>query len=312
MADHVSMPRLSDALSLREWRHRLALVIGRLLASTPLSGPMLARAERRTRTQSATLERAATPAAAADAEPKIVPPTPTDDPDSIVGGSPTSDFPDCCAVGNDDGWFCTGTLIAPNLVVTAGHCHDDNDDRLQITRVFLKGPNVANPASGEVFNVKENHAHPSADLRVLVLDVEDRKPSVNYRKIAQGAEANASTATLVGFGTIDFDGSVGYGIKRRVDVPITSIDCSAAGDQSTFGCKPGIEMVAGQRGLALDSCRGDSGGPLYIRNVDDDVFLLGATSRGVSNAGVVCGDGGIYVRVDQFIDWITEKTGVSI
>jgi V8-like Glu-specific endopeptidase len=40
----------------------------------------------------------------------------------IVGGVPTADFPDCVAVGTETGWCCTGTLVARNVVVTAGHC----------------------------------------------------------------------------------------------------------------------------------------------------------------------------------------------
>ncbi|MBC8115478.1 MAG: trypsin-like serine protease, partial [Candidatus Saccharimonas sp.] len=42
----------------------------------------------------------------------------------IVGGVDTDpgEFPDCVAVGSETGWCCTGTLVAPNVVVTAGHC----------------------------------------------------------------------------------------------------------------------------------------------------------------------------------------------
>ena len=40
----------------------------------------------------------------------------------IVGGIPTRDYPDCVAVGGASGWCCSGTLVASNVVVTAGHC----------------------------------------------------------------------------------------------------------------------------------------------------------------------------------------------
>ena len=80
---------------------------------------------------------------------KVIPPTQTNEPDSIVGGVPTSDFPDCCAVGNGNGYFCTGTLIAPTLVVTAEHCTG-------VTQVFLKGNDVNNPNSGETIGLLSN------------------------------------------------------------------------------------------------------------------------------------------------------------
>src|SRR5262249_26076766 len=46
----------------------------------------------------------------------------TGDRDRIVGGIATGDFPDCVAIGSADGWCCSGTLVASNVVVTAGHC----------------------------------------------------------------------------------------------------------------------------------------------------------------------------------------------
>src|SRR5262245_14249486 len=50
------------------------------------------------------------------ARPGVYPPTTQDEPEAIVGGRPTTDFPDCCAVGDGSAFYCTGTLIAPNLV----------------------------------------------------------------------------------------------------------------------------------------------------------------------------------------------------
>jgi Trypsin len=232
---------------------------------------------------------------------RVVPPTQTDDPDSIVGGVPTREFPDCCAVGNATQFYCTGTLIAPMLIVTARHCPD-------LKRAFLKGYDINDPAGGEIIEIGEEFAHEEADLRVLVLR---QASSVAPRHIAQGAEVRGQRALLVGFGTIDFGGTVGYGVKRKVEVPITSIDCGGPGESNRYGCRQGKEMVAGHRGLDRDSCRGDSGGPLYILGAEGTYHLLGVTSRGLGGPRV-CGDGGIYVRVDQFLDWIRSKTGITI
>jgi Trypsin len=238
---------------------------------------------------------------------KVVPPTRTREPDSIVGGMPTTNFPDCCAVGNQSGYFCTGTLIAPNVVVTAGHC-------TEVTKVFLKGSDVSQPADGETIEVDRQYEHEFADLRVLVLA---GASTVQPRHVAQGLEAQAGTAVLAGFGTVDFNGRRGYGIKREVEVEITSIDCGSAELAEEYDCRQGEEIVAGHRGLNRDSCRGDSGGPLYISNDEGRFYLLGATSRGVvtpqgEGPRRLCGDGGIYVRVDRYLDWIREVTGADI
>lgn len=235
--------------------------------------------------------------------PGIFPPTQQDEPESIVGGQLTTDYPDCCAVGDDDGFYCTGTLIAPRLVVTAKHCEGS-------TRVFLKGSDIRQLEDGEIRRVIDEKRHPDADIRVLILDSDS---TVRPRHVAQGAEiGNPTKARLVGFGTVNLGGTIGYGVKRRVDVPITSLGCETQDEEDEFGCTRGKEIVAGHRGLLKDSCRGDSGGPLYIKNSQGGYSLLGATSRGLGNTENVCGDGGIYVRVDQFLDWIREETGIDV
>ena len=233
----------------------------------------------------------------------VIPPTAPDSVDEIVGGSQTGEFPDCCAVGTDHRYCCSGTLIAPTVVVTADHCEN-------ITRVFLMGNNIEEPHAGETIRVINQFSHPEVDLKVLVLE---RASQVQPRHVAQGAEVYAAeTAMLAGFGTIDLHGTIGYGLKRKVEVPIKSLGCGAATDAKQYGCLPNRELVAGHRGLQRDSCQGDSGGPLYIKSYAGDYYLLGATSRGARGGFTSCGDGGIYVRVDLCLGWIRTVTGVEI
>jgi len=240
---------------------------------------------------------------------QVILPTWTDEPDWIVGGrrARPGDFADCCAVGNEQGYFCTGTLIAPNVVVTAKHC----PEAAPVTRVFLRGNDIDRPDRGETIEVTDVFLHPDpkVDLAVLVLGTD---ATAIPRPVAQGTEMEqAAEAMLVGFGTINLDGTVGYGIKRQVQVPIAFLDGSLP-NALALGCRGDFEMVAGHRGLAKDSCRGDSGGPLYIRTAEGGFALLGATSRGLALATTMCGDGGIYVRVDRCLDWIREVTGADL
>jgi secreted trypsin-like serine protease len=225
--------------------------------------------------------------------------------DPIVNGVPTTDFEDCCAVGDNNRYFCTGTLIAPNLVITAKHCTG-------VTRVFLKGSDVREPNDAEVIGVSKQFAHKKADIRVLVLE---GNSSVTPRKISSGNVTEADNIRLVGFGNTDLNGSFGYGVKRMAEgVPITSIDCSGPSDAEEHGCVPGTEIVAGMRGLNKDTCTGDSGGPLYVqgKGEDGDYYLLGATSRAEKLGVNMCGDGGIYTRVDKFVSWIESKTKIKV
>lgn len=233
---------------------------------------------------------------------RVVPPTATPNAlDRILGGALTASFPDCCAIGDELDYFCTGTLIAPRQILTAKHCA-----ATAITRIFAKGYDVSDAESGEVIAVVSMQLHPEADLMILTLAQDALTPIRSIATSAEIEQLSPTTCTLVGFGTIDIEGTVGYGIKRRVETPILSLLCGASEDSLDYGCIQGIEMVAGQRGLNRDTCQGDSGGPLYVQYLDGSYHLLGVTSRGISG-GRNCGDGGIYVRADKFIDWIRQE-----
>ncbi|MEU4746948.1 serine protease, partial [Actinosynnema sp. NPDC023658] len=213
----------------------------------------------------------------------------------IIGGVPTAEFPDCVAIGNADGWCCSGTLVSPNVVVTAGHCVRGGC----AARVFT-GKDVSFPDDGEVIAVKTALAHPdyrppraTGDLAVLVLS---RPTSVPPRSIATRDQlTGARFVRLAGYGNTDVHSSGGYGRRRMVDVPI-------AGDDPRYGADQATEFVAGAPFLDRDSCNGDSGGPAYVES-DGRWFLVGATSRATASSLRPCGDGGIYTRVASYQDW---------
>lgn len=264
-------------------------------ASTPSAQPAASATEAQSNSQT-------------ESEDNFIPPLLVDEAEPILGGTLTDGFPDCCAVGNEFmGYFCTGTLIAPNLVLTARHC----GRKFSVKRVFLKGNDVNKPEKGETINVKEVHEHSDSkvDLMLLVLEHDS---TVDPSRIAKGAPVKAKTALVVGFGRTDPAATKGYGRKRKAKVPIMSMDCGNVDDQAKYGCYENFEMVAGHRGLKKDTCQGDSGGPLYIEDDDGGYRLLGVTSRGIRATGQPCGNGGIYVRVDKFTDWIRDRTGVNV
>jgi hypothetical protein len=225
----------------------------------------------------------------------------------ILGGTLVlgSDFPDCVAVGDREDWGCSGTLIAPDVVLTAGHCTTD------MARICI-GKNVKKP--NRIVTVNKaiphpNYSFPSNDLMLLILDEKIR--NVAPRSLAPKTLIQRATdVRAVGFGTTDKKASKGYGIKRMVDVPVASNGCDGTfdghPDASVYGCKPGLELIAGKPLLEKDTCKGDSGGPIYVSDSKGSWYLAGVTSRGtdLSSDDYDCGDGGVYVRVDSYRDWI--------
>jgi secreted trypsin-like serine protease len=232
----------------------------------------------------------------------------------VLGGAPVKagDFLDCVAVGSDNQWGCTGTLIASNVVLTAGHCVDF------ATRVFF-GNDVSK--TGKIVRVKKRVRHPQYhkgkhnDLMVFVL--EEKVGTVKPCKLAAKSVIDKATdGRVVGFGHVDPMGMFGYGIKRFVDVPIASVACRGTvdgqDDKVTYGCDVGLEIVAGRPLLERDSCKGDSGGPFYVLGKNGEWLLAGATSRATDSAMHTCGDGGVYVRVERYRTWIDSIPGVTL
>jgi secreted trypsin-like serine protease len=150
----------------------------------------------------------------------------------------------------------------------------------------------------------------------MVLLLEEPVDDVTPRPLAAAAVIDGATdGRVVGFGHTDPSGEFGYGRKRQVDVPIASPDCRGSShgrsDVEYYGCYLGKEIVAGRLGLVQDSCSGDSGGPFYIEAAGE--WLLAASvSRATLSARHPCGDGGIYVRVDAYRDWIESIPGVQL
>lgn len=239
----------------------------------------------------------------------------------VIGGSnaPYGKWPDVAAVNLGGQQECTGTLIAPNIVITAGHC---NDPAGAIDSVLIGTDSLANKDKGETIRVMKTIEYPNSqrtmDVSILVLEkASTREP----RKIASGWAAldikNGAPVAIVGYGAVDRAGPVDFDHDEQyvnelqeATTTITDADCTLNADNGCLASvMPRGELGAG--GMGVDTCPGDSGGPLYLLT-DYGTFLAGVTSRSYDDAMYWCSEGGIYVRPDKITSWIEEVTGTSI
>jgi len=219
----------------------------------------------------------------------------------VVGGTTVAfgKYPDVALVVAPMA-LCTGTLIAPDVVLTAGHCIDTEPKEVLLGSVDYTKP------GGELIAVKSATAYPawesSFDVGVLVLDhVSKAKP----RAIASACTAKdlqvGNDVEVVGFGLTTASGTGDNTKLHRAALTVRDPKCTT--DESCIAkVAPNGEFIAG--GDGVDACFGDSGGPIYL-----DDALIGVVSRGMADGGTKpCGGGGIYVRADRVASWIETTT----
>jgi endonuclease G len=239
-------------------------------------------------------------------------------PAPVIGGgnAAAGKWPDVAAVlfpvRTGDQADCTGTLIAPTVVLTAGHCYTAIDPPLP-DNVLIGTSSLARPSEGETIGVLRGIAFPDADTSIDVAVLVLARASIRTpRALATGWArvdiANGAAVSLVGFGATNKDGDDFVAELQEASTTITDFAC-----QTSSGCRPAAQPAGelGAGGMGIDTCPGDSGGPLYLVT-GYGAFLAGVTSRSYDDATFTCSEGGIYERPDKVVDWIEAVAGVPV
>lgn len=202
------------------------------------------------------------------------------------------------------GALCGATLIAADMLITAGHC------RTQFARagIFVGGTLLSGADAVEEWDIDAEYLHPQFNSDTLNNDVMivriknghstiDPIPIINDQGFVP---ADHETVTTIGFGTTSESGPLAQQLQQ-VDLSVTPYQTCAV-RFSALGSKVYENSMICAGGLGKDACQGDSGGPLLTA---DHTTLVGLISWGVGCART---EGGVYTRISAYRDNFVQET----
>ena len=195
--------------------------------------------------------------------------------------------------GSVTGASCTGTLIAPDVVLTAAHCvygraYTNPGTFFQSFGTGVDGSNQHQIVTSAVApGFEPNSLCPGAnDVGLILLSTSAGVASADLRQPSYGTPAVGATCHIVGFGD---DGTGARGTKREADV-IVDPPYDASHVTVHFGT-----------GLSQG---GDSGGPLFCKESDGVTRIAAVTECGSQING---GAKEHFSRVDTQRAWIARQ-----
>lgn len=209
---------------------------------------------------------------------------------------------------------CSGTVVSPQLVLTAGHCAFSTEtataDQPAGYAVVTGSPDWTSPArqvSGvtrTILNPSYNAATGDGDAALLVLQTPTTAPAVPLAHASTDASLyTPGTATqIAGWGLTTAE-TIPDQLQWGVSIVQSSAYCrqQAAAIQGLFD--PARQMCAIDAPTFADgTCFGDSGGPLLGQRADGTWIELGITAFGAGNCDT--GIANFFSRADAVAGWV--------
>ncbi len=247
----------------------------------------------------------------------------------IIGGqqSAQGQFPSISAlVRNSSGGlfnrqFCGATVINDRWLMTAAHCMYDFSGNRISNESFKAVVGITNlRTESPVEHIVSNYfIHPgydnnSQDIANDIALIELATSTTQATAVSLfGDDANALlgyNATVVGWGATDYSDETNPAFPdelRHAVVPLVSRDVCNSPVSYNGNIADG-QICAGFTQGGVDSCVGDSGGPL-LASVDGVTAQVGIVSYGAGCAEPLFY--GVYTNVGAYVDWIGQYTNVS-
>lgn len=242
---------------------------------------------------------------------------------SIVGGRAGSiaEFPFLSFVEahqGKHGFACTGTVVAPRVVLTAAHCVESLDHGgLTPANQYALATGVTSPEEAQaenVFRITEAHVFPGFDPGTLHGDagilILDRPTSAPVLPLAGPGDADlyagGATVQLAGWGLTRYNAKEEPSGLRTTSMVVQS---PYVCNMKTHGYYSPFSPTAQMCTLDLPSkksggCFGDSGGPTIGQRPDGTPVELGIISTGDEACNTKRPN--VMTRTDFVATWVSE------
>lgn len=240
---------------------------------------------------------------------------------SVVGGTAASieQFPSLAYIeaGNkQSGFACTGSVVAPRVVLTAGHCAEDIE-----TGTFSKpgeyavAIGTANPkqaAPENIYGVVATHVFPGfdpglvhGDAAVLILSRPTAAPPLALAGPADaGLYAAGTGVSVAGWGLTGANARQAPDNLRSATMVVEGESACRAGTKSFYNAFSPAAQLCLKSVKASGTCFGDSGGPAIATRADGTPVELAV----ISVVGPLCTTRfpNVLTRADYVSTWVGE------
>jgi secreted trypsin-like serine protease len=241
---------------------------------------------------------------------------------SVIGGALAApgDFPSMAFILATDetgkGFSCSGTVVSPNVVLTAGHCVQDLSTG-KITpaseyKVVTGATDVTDSSTRQLSDVSQAIVYPrfsrttvQGDAGLLILSTPTTAPAIPLATAADRSLYRERTPITI----------AGWGLTAgsAKDAP-TALRWGITYVQSHRYCARQVAFyypffAASSQLCAIEpphfsvgTCHGDSGGPTLARRPDNTAVEIGITSLVGDNCTPRLPD--VFTRVDRVSPWV--------
>ena len=204
--------------------------------------------------------------------------------DPIIGGVPAGHYPESALVsmknGASQGYLCSGALIAPRVVLTAGHCIAGYHG-FEVDLPFAGGQSAT--GEGLVFDYTSTGQNVDPDAHDVGLIVLDEALSISsYPLVATNKIANGTNVQNIG----RIDDGVTSSSALFIGAPLAAHDAANIGFAFSYRTDEVIQS-------------GDSGGPVVLAGTHKIVAVNSGAGNGFQ----------VLARADLVASWIQDVVG---